>query len=129
MGAGIAPAPRFLHCRCCAAVAARELMIFILSCDAQAYNPMDEAGRLQTFIDEFVNVSESSWRLAPRARELATARPRCSVWQQACVFSSCTGVPWPVWSCTMAGCSASVPLVDIQVSFGAQHTCYGSRAA
>ena len=48
-------------------------------CDAQACDPMDEASRWQTFMNEPVDVSKKSWRLAPFARELAAAWPRCSV--------------------------------------------------
>ena len=39
-------------------------------CDAQACDPMDEASRWQTFMNEPVDVSKKSWRLAPRARNI-----------------------------------------------------------
>ena len=60
MDAEIDPAPTFLPYSCCARCCCPVLMILFLSCDAQACDPMGEAGCLQTHIHELFNVSELS---------------------------------------------------------------------
>ena len=127
MGAGIERAPPFLHRHSCAHYCCQRLIICFMLCDAQACDPMDEASRWQTFMNEPVDVSKKSWRLAPFARELAAAWPRCSVWQPPCMISTCTGVPWLVWACTESRCSAGVPMVGVQVHCGGQHARHGSQ--
>ena len=55
----------------CAAAAQSSRNLF-LSCDAQAEDPMEGAGRLSTFVDEVVNMSRSSSRSVRWSHTLAT---------------------------------------------------------
>ena len=102
MGAGIERAPPFLHRHSCAHYCCQRLIICFMLCDAQACDPMDEASRWQTFMNEPVDVSKKSWRLAARARELAAAWPHRSVMAAAVHDQHLHGraVIRVVWACT-----------------------------
>ena len=73
MTARIDPARTFYHRGCRARRCRPKLTNLFFSCGAQACDPIEETGRLSTFMNDPVNVSKSSLRLAWPSRAVATA--------------------------------------------------------